>query len=126
MTQSPENITKALTAIKDYIDDKPVTGAEILGVHLEGPFISKDFIGAQPLEYVAIPSVETFKKYQSASGNHIRIVTLAPEVEGSSELIQYLKENNIVASIGHTNAKYDDVAKAVKMVLQMQRIPIMR
>ena len=72
MTQSPENITKALTAIKDYIDDKPVTGAEILGVHLEGPFISKDFIGAQPLEYVAIPSVETFKKYQSASGNHIR------------------------------------------------------
>ena len=71
MTQSPENITKALTAIKDYIDDKPVTGAEILGVHLEGPFISKDFIGAQPLEYVAIPSVETFKKYQSASGNHI-------------------------------------------------------
>ena len=99
MTQSPENITKALTAIKDYIDDKPVTGAEILGVHLEGPFISKDFIGAQPLEYVAIPSVETFKKYQSASGNHIRIVTLAPEVEGSSELIQYLKENNIVASI---------------------------
>lgn len=114
MTQSPENITKALTAIKDYIDDKPVTGAEILGVHLEGPFISKDFIGAQPLEYVAIPSVETFKKYQSASGNNIRIVTLAPEVEGSSELIQYLKENNIVASIGHTNAKYDDVAKAVK------------
>ena len=114
MTQSPENITKALVAVKEYIESKPIKGAEILGVHLEGPFISKDFIGAQPLEYVACPSVETFKKYQDASGNHIRIVTLAPEVEGSSSLIQYLKENNIVASIGHTNAKFADVAEAVK------------
>lgn len=114
MTQSPENITKALKAVKAYRELSPESGAEILGVHLEGPFISKDFVGAQPIEYVAKPSVEVFKKYQYASGDCVRIVTLAPEVEGSTELIKYLVSQNIVASIGHTNATYADVKKAVE------------
>lgn len=113
MTQSKEAITKALNAVKEYTALNKAEGAEILGVHLEGPFISKDFIGAQPLEYVASPSVEVFKAYQEASNNKIKIVTLAPEVEGSSELIKYLKETGVVASIGHTNATYKDVEKAV-------------
>lgn len=115
MTQSPENITKALKAVKAYRELSPESGAEILGVHLEGPFISKDFVGAQPIEYVAKPSVEVFKKYQDASGDCVRIVTLAPEVEGSTELIKYLVSQNIVASIGHTNATYVDVKKAVEV-----------
>lgn len=114
MTQSPENITKALKAVKAYRELSPESGAEILGVHLEGPFISKDFVGAQPIEYVAKPSVEVFKKYQDVSGDCVRIVTLAPEVEGSTELIKYLVSQNIVASIGHTNATYADVKKAVE------------
>lgn len=114
MTQSPENITKALKTVKAYRELSPESGAEILGVHLEGPFISKDFVGAQPIEYVAKPSVEVFKKYQDASGDCVRIVTLAPEVEGSTELIKYLVSQNIVASIGHTNATYADVKKAVE------------
>lgn len=114
MTQSPENITKALEAVKEYREANHEDGAEVLGVHLEGPFISKDFVGAQPIEYVAQPNVEVFKKYQEASGNSVKIVSLAPEVEGSTELIEYLKSQNIVASIGHTNAKYADVEKAVK------------
>lgn len=117
MTQSPENITKALVAIKDYINMNPKTGAKVLGVHLEGPFISPDFIGAQPLEYVAKPDVSVFKKYQEASGDNIRVVSLAPEEEGSSELIKYLKENGIVASVGHTNSKSADIEKAIEMGL---------
>lgn len=115
MTQSPENITKALKAVKAYRELSPESGAEILGVHLEGPFISKDFVGAQPIEYLAKPSVEVFKKYQDASGDCVKIVTLAPEVEGSTELIKYLVSQNIVASIGHTNATYVDVKKAVEV-----------
>ena len=115
MTQSPENITKALKAVKAYRELSPESGAEILGVHLEGPFISKDFVGAQPIEYLAKPSVEVFKKYQDASGDCVRIVTLAPEVVGSTELIKYLVSQNIVASIGHTNATYVDVKKAVEV-----------
>lgn len=114
MTQSVENICNALKAINEYMNEEHETGARVLGVHLEGPYISTDFIGAQPLEYVQVPSVESFKVYQEASGDNIRIVSLAPEVAGSEELIQYLVENNVVASIGHSNSKYSDIEKAVK------------
>lgn len=117
MTQDPENIKQALVSIKEYMDAKPDAGARVLGVHLEGPFISLKFIGAQPEEFVSNPSVEVFKEYQKVSGDNIRIVTLAPEEEGSSELIKYLKENNIVASVGHTNATSAEIEKAIKLGL---------
>ena len=113
MTQSPENIGRAMVAVKDYMAEDHSEGAAVLGLHLEGPFISKKHVGAQPLEYVAEPSVETFKKYNERSGNHIKIVSMAPEVEGADELISYLSANGIVASIGHTDAGYKDVVCAV-------------
>ncbi len=115
MTQSPENITKALSAVKDYIANNIEDGARVLGVHLEGPFIAAAFKGAQPLEYVAAPDTEVFDGYNEASGNSIRIVTLAPEVEGASELIAHLTKKGVGSSIGHTGAKYADVAKAVEL-----------
>ena len=114
MTQSKENIVKALSAVKTAIEKDVFTGAKVLGAHLEGPFISLKHVGAQPIEYVEKPSVERFKEYNAASGNNIRIITLAPEVEGGKELIKYLSDNGVVASIGHTDAKYNDVIEAVK------------
>lgn len=113
MTQSPENILKAMKAVKDYKKANPKTGAEVLGVHLEGPFISKKHIGAQPLEYVATPSIEVFDKYNDESGNAIKIVSLAPEEEGAEQLIKHLKDLNVVASAGHTDAGYYDIEKAI-------------
>lgn len=114
MTQSPENITKALNAVKEYISKNCEEGAKVLGVHLEGPFISPKHIGAQPLEYVVNGNVEVFKKYYEASGNSIKIVSLAPEMQDAEELIKYLKENGVIASIGHSGAKYADCENAVK------------
>lgn len=113
MTQSPENICHALNAVKEYREQNPEEGAEILGVHLEGPFIAKEHVGAQPIEYVQKPLVETFKVYEEASGNNIKIVTLAPEVEGAENLIKYLVSKHIVASVGHTGATYEDVKRAI-------------
>ncbi len=113
MTQSPENITKAMGAVKEHITANPADGAKVLGIHLEGPFISTKHIGAQPLEYVATPSVEVFDKYNYASGNAIKLVSLAPEVEGADELISHLSSLNVVASAGHTDAGYKDMEKAV-------------
>lgn len=113
MTQSPENICHALNAVKEYREQNPEEGAEILGVHLEGPFIAKEHVGAQPIEYVQKPLVETFKVYEEASGNNIKIVTLAPEVEGAEDLIKYLVSKHIVASVGHTGATYEDVKRAI-------------
>ena len=113
MTQSPENILRAMKAVKEYRALSIDTGAEIAGIHLEGPFISDKHIGAQPLEYVAKPDVKVFDEYNKASGNAIKIVSLAPETEGAEELIRHLKENGIVASAGHTDAGYNDIEKAI-------------
>ena len=113
MTQSPENITNALKAVKKIREKGEYKGAEVLGVHLEGPFISPKHVGAQPLEYVATPNAELFDKYNEASGNSIKIVTLAPEVEGGLELVKHLGNIGVVASVGHTGGKYADVVNAV-------------
>ncbi len=113
MTQSPDNILKAMKAVSDYKDKNPDTGAEIIGIHLEGPFISTKHIGAQPLEYVASPSVEVFDEYNRASGNNIKIVSLSPETEGAEQLIKHLKKNGIVASAGHTDAGVNEIEKAM-------------
>lgn len=112
MTQSPENITAALKAVNEYINENRKDGAEILGVHLEGPFISPKHVGAQPLEYVVKPSAAIFDKYYKDAGGHVKIVSFAPEEDGAEELAGYLKERNIVPSIAHTGAKYCDCVNA--------------
>lgn len=113
MTQSEENIVKALHAVKEYINSSHQEASEVLGVHLEGPFISEVFVGAQPIQYVRKPDITLFKRFEEASGNNIKIVTIAPEEEGASEFIRYLVSKKIIASIGHTSANYKDVEKAV-------------
>ncbi len=115
MTQSPENITKAMKAVKEYREKDPKDGARVVGIHLEGPFIASAFKGAQPLEYVKAPDIKAFDEYNEASGNAIRIVTLAPEVDGAKEFIAHLTEKGIVSSIGHTGAKYPEIADAVSV-----------
>ncbi len=113
MTQSPENIMNAMKAVKEYREAESDEGARVLGIHLEGPFIAAKHKGAQPLEYIATPDVEVFEKYNAASGNAIKIVSLAPEVENAKELISYLTEKGIVASIGHSDAGYAKVDEAI-------------
>ena len=113
MTHSPEAIGAALTAVRSIRETGEYRGAQVLGVHLEGPFISEKHVGAQPLEYVAKPDPCVFARYNELSGNAIRIVTLAPETEGGLDLIRYLSQNGIVASIGHTGAGYADAEAAV-------------
>lgn len=113
MTQTIENISKALENIANYIENENDKGAYVLGVHLEGPFISKKHKGAQ-VESCIIPcSVETFKIFEKASRGHIKEVTMAYE-ENGKELANYLYNKHIVASIGHTDATCEQVIEASK------------
>lgn len=118
MTQSKENILKSMKAVKSYIDKNLTTGARVGGIHLEGPFIAAKFKGAQPLEYVVSPDKDTFDEYNKASGNNIKIVSMAPEVEGALEFVKHLDANGVIASVGHTAAGYEDIAKAVSVGLK--------
>lgn len=113
MTQSKENITSALVNAKEFIEKYNYEGAKPIGIHLEGPFISKKYKGAQ-IESCIVPcDVNVFKDYQEASGNNIKQVTLAYE-ENGKELVNYLRDNNIVASLGHTDATCDQALEGVK------------
>ena len=113
MTQTKENICAALNNIKEYIEKENDKGAYVLGVHLEGPFISPKYKGAQ-LEKCIIPcDVEKFKEFEKASGDNIKQVSLAYE-ENGKELSNYLESKNIVASLGHTNATAVEVVEAAK------------
>ena len=116
MTQEPAAIEVALINAGNYITENQLPGqAEVLGIHLEGPFVNKKRAGAQPLNYIIDPDIEKFKSWNKLTRHHIKLVTLAPERPGGLELVRYLTENGIVASLGHTDATYDQVDEAIKM-----------
>ena len=114
MTQDKDAIIRALERARDYARAGSFSGAEMIGIHLEGPFISPKFVGAQNPDYVQKPEIERFEEYQRAAGGIIRIVSLAPEEAGGVELVAHLAQNGVCPSAGHTAAGYDDMMRAVE------------
>ncbi|WP_316572352.1 N-acetylglucosamine-6-phosphate deacetylase [Neobacillus sp. YIM B06451] len=114
ITQEHGNIENALKNAASYceVDNRPGK-AEVVGVHLEGPFINAKRAGAQPREYIIDPDIDLFKHWQSSAAGLIKLVTTAPELENGTKFIEYLASTGVVASIGHTDAVYDEVKKAV-------------
>ncbi len=112
MTQSKQNILNSMNAVRNYIKKDRREGAQLLGVHLEGPFISPDYIGAQPLEYVVSPDIAAFDEYNAASGGNIRIVSMAPEREGAEAFVRHLASLGVRVSVGHSGAGYKDMVNA--------------
>jgi N-acetylglucosamine-6-phosphate deacetylase len=78
--------------------------AQPLGIHLEGPFLSHVRRGAHPLENLLPPTVETFNRLWQAARGHIRILTIAPELDGALEVIAEAARRGVCVSIGHSNA----------------------
>jgi N-acetylglucosamine-6-phosphate deacetylase len=113
MTQTEDSIGIALKNASLFNAD--ATQAEMLGIHLEGPFISAERAGAQPIEHIVPPSISLFEKWQELSGNRIKLVTVAPEVDHGLAFIEEVTANNVVASLGHTDATYEVVSEAVKV-----------
>lgn len=116
-TQSVEVIDKSLASIKAYMSMNKPEGAEVLGSHLEGPFLSSKYAGAQLPGYILKPDIEAFKHFESVSGNTIRLVSMAVEEEGAPEFIKYLKSKGIVASVGHSAAGYKEIKKVIELGL---------
>ncbi|OYD07697.1 N-acetylglucosamine-6-phosphate deacetylase [Paludifilum halophilum] len=115
ITQSPEAIEAALINAARYIESGQSPGrSECLGIHLEGPFISPKRAGAQPLQYIMEPNLEQFKKWQQQAGGWIKLVTLAPEEPGGMELVEYLRDTDVIPSVGHSDATYHTVDQAIK------------
>lgn len=114
MTQTQSNIERALANIAAYMPKQNPLAAQVLGVHLEGPFIHKEAAGAQPLNCIIEANSTIFDAFQNISNNSIKKVSLAPDVSGAIDLIKHLKQTGVVASIAHTKANYATVLKAIE------------
>ncbi|MCC6145957.1 MAG: N-acetylglucosamine-6-phosphate deacetylase [Anaerolineaceae bacterium] len=90
------------------LKEQQVPGARILGFHLEGPYINPKRKGAQPESYIRLPLVDEMRRVFKMARGNIRLVTLAPEMSGAIELIQFLVKNGVSVSCGHSEASFDE------------------
>ena len=111
ITQSEEVLTKAVANVAKVMEDG-YEGAEILGIHFEGPYLDMVYKGAQPEQYIVKPTIEQFKRYQEAAKGHIRYITMATETDEDFALTRYLTEHGVVVSIGHSAATYEQTVMA--------------
>ena len=100
-----------LNRVAEYIEKHP--DSNIRGIHMEGPFLNKKFKGAMNENYLWKPDAESWEKIWKASRGHIKIMTIAPELEGSVEVMQAAAKEGVVLSIGHSMANYDEVENAI-------------
>src|SRR5437868_11128175 len=99
-------IQSALERLADAVEAQPAgaSGARPLGIHLEGPFISRACRGAHPAENLLVPTLATFEKFWQAARGHIRVITIAPELEGAPEVIAEATRRGVCVSLGHSDA----------------------
>jgi N-acetylglucosamine-6-phosphate deacetylase len=119
VTAAVEDTCRSLEGIARYIrsheqGENSRLAAEILGVHLEGPFISPAQRGVHPPAAISPPSIEILKQFLTASDNLVKILTLAPELPGAIEVIEFAVAAGLVVGMGHTDADYDQARAAIR------------
>jgi N-acetylglucosamine-6-phosphate deacetylase len=116
VTARTDETLRAVEGIAAYIAHQHETEephAEVLGIHFEGPFISKQRRGVHPAEWIQLPSAETLSRFLKAAAGNARILTIAPEVLGATPCIDAAREAGLVVSIGHTDATYEQARAAM-------------
>jgi N-acetylglucosamine-6-phosphate deacetylase len=116
VTSSTEETLRAVEGIAGYIAQQYETEeprSEVLGIHFEGPFISKERRGVHPAEWIQLPSAETLGRFLKAAAGNARILTIAPEVVGAAPCIDAARQAGLVVSIGHTDATYEQARAAM-------------
>ncbi|MEG4200128.1 N-acetylglucosamine-6-phosphate deacetylase [Microcoleus sp. Pol12A5] len=120
VTTSLDKFRRSLSTIADYIRTvqtaapatiKPKT-AEILGVHLEGPFLNPQKRGAHPVEFLLPLTIENVKQVLGDCADIVKIITLAPELDSTGEVISYLQSLGISVSLGHSQATAEQAQQA--------------
>lgn len=116
ITNSFDALAAGFAAIREACEREPWVRQMVPGCHLEGPFIASEDgpRGAHPKEHVRPADFDEFARLQEISGDRIRLVTLAPEVEGAMEFIRKAVASGVVISIGHTAAAPEQITAAVE------------
>jgi N-acetylglucosamine-6-phosphate deacetylase len=97
-----------------YANDLTCSGANMVGIHLEGPFINPKRKGAQREEAIIPPSLPTIDRLWELSKGMLRLVTLAPELAGSMEVIEFLRDRDVAIAIGHSDGTYEESCQAFR------------
>ncbi|MDQ3870354.1 MAG: amidohydrolase family protein [Chloroflexota bacterium] len=115
ITQSEAHIVQALRTIADACDRDPLLAASVVGIHVEGPHISREDgpRGAHPLAHVRPPDVDEYRRWQEAARGRIRIITLSPEYAEAVAYVRAIVADGVVASVGHTGATGEQIRAAV-------------
>jgi len=112
-TPSRLQLLDLVELLRAYYRGKP-RGAQVLGINLEGPYLSIGKRGAQPLRFIRLPSRDELKEILQAAGGAVKIMTLAPELEGALSLIRLLKRSGVIPAVGHTTADYETTRQAIR------------
>lgn len=121
VTACADRTVDALARIADTIRAWPshpgsnAPAAQPVGIHLEGPFISAHRKGVHPAEWITAPSRELFDRFTTSAQGTVRIVTLAPELPGALDLVAAARARQIVVSLGHTDATYQQATAAIEL-----------
>lgn len=111
MPVSDEQLMKAFRAAASYESSK---GAELIGINMEGPYLTHEKAGGNDPRYLKKPSIEEFEKFQSAASGKIKIVDIAPDTEGASEFIRDVSKT-VVISLAHTPADYEKTMEGFRL-----------
>lgn len=116
VTDTVEALCRRLERIERLRAGNPEIASMVRGYHLEGPWISREpgFYGAHPLEWVAKPTLPDYRRLRDAAGGKLRLITLAPEVEGALEVIEAARRDGIRIGLGHTNAPEAAIDQAIQ------------
>ncbi len=105
VTAPVDHTLRALETLADSIESSPrPKEAQPIGIHLEGPFLSHLKRGVHPSDQLLQPSISLFDRLQQAARGHIRLMTIAPELDGATELITHAAAQQVRISLGHSNA----------------------
>jgi N-acetylglucosamine-6-phosphate deacetylase len=117
VTASTDDTLRAVEGISKYIpsqyDSCADPCAEILGIHFEGPFLSKERRGVHPVELLQMPTSDALQRFLHAAAGNARILTIAPELFGAMPCIDAARSLGMVVSIGHTDATYEQARAAI-------------
>ncbi|HKD51371.1 MAG TPA: N-acetylglucosamine-6-phosphate deacetylase [Candidatus Acidoferrum sp.] len=116
VTASPDATIRATAGISVYITRQHAareSRAEVLGIHFEGPFISKERRGVHPAEWIQRPSQDLLNRFLQAAEGKARLITIAPEVLGAAPCIEAARQAGLVVSVGHTDANYEQTRLAI-------------
>ncbi|TYP71062.1 N-acetylglucosamine-6-phosphate deacetylase [Paenibacillus methanolicus] len=110
VSSSMEDLLALLRAVKRVIGHE--IGAKIAGIHLEGPYLNVKRKGMQNERFLRHPDMNEMKQIFQEAGELIKMVTIAPELPGAMELIQFLKERGVVIAVAHSDATYEEAKEA--------------